>query len=125
MASKILDLVVYKIVFSFLIISACQASKNLEFPSTTTWLRILQIQMGNQNGDGMDGRLFGYRTWGGGGFSLELCFQKNGNHCCETGNLNSNDDNWGKGQVNYFLGHQLGHCQNFLLDNDGKFLNNR
>ena len=74
MASKILDLVVYKIVFSFLIISACQASKNLEFPSTTTWLRILQIQMGNQSGDGMDGGFVKNQYWGGGRFSFKFCF---------------------------------------------------
>ena len=119
MASKMFDLVVYKIVFSFLIIKTCQTFKNPEFPHTTTWLRILQIQMGNQNGDGMDGGIFGYR-----GFSLKLCFPKNRNQCCETGNLNSNDDNWEKGQINFFVGHQLGACQNFPLDSKGKLLYN-
>ena len=124
MASRIFDLVVYKIVFSFLIIKTCQTFKNPEFPHTTTWLRILQIQMENQKGDGMDGGIFGCRSWCGGSFSLKLCFPKNRNQCCQTGNLNSNDDNWEKGEINYFVGHQLGACQNFPLDSKGKFLYN-
>ena len=38
-------------------------------------LRIIRIQMGNQNGDGMDGGKFGNQNWGGGRFSFQLCFQ--------------------------------------------------
>ena len=38
-------------------------------------LRIIRIQMGNQNGDGMDGGKFGNQNWGGGRFSFKLCFQ--------------------------------------------------
>ena len=48
-------------------------------------------------------------------------YTKNRNQCCQTGNLNSNDNNWEKGEINYFVGHQLGACQNFPLDSKGKF----
>ena len=76
--------------------------------------------MGNENGDGMDGGLFGNQNWGGGRFSFEFFFQ---NQSCETGVLKTDDDNWEKGQINYFVGHQIGSCENFPLDSIGKNTN--
>ena len=84
-------------------------------------LRIIRIQMGNQNGDGMDGGKFGNQNWGGGRFSFKLCFQDE-SRCCETGKLKTEDDNWEKGQVNYFVGFQMGACENFALDGKGNMM---
>ena len=83
-----------------------------------TDLRIIRVQMGNQNGDGMDGGTFGNQNWGGGRFSFKLCFQDE-NRCCETGKLKTEDNNWEKGQVNYFVGFQMGDCADFNLDGKG------
>ena len=58
-------------------------------------LRIIRVQMGNENGDGMDGGTFGNQNWGGGRFSFKLCFQDE-SRCCETGKLKTED--------NYVLG---------------------
>ena len=74
--------------------------------------------MGNQNGDGMDGGFWGNSNWGGGRFSFKFCFQAE-NRCCDTGHLKTDDDNWEQGQVNYFVGFQLGSCENFTLDYKG------
>ena len=41
------------------------------------------------------------------------------NRCCETGKLKTEDNNWEKGQVNYFVGFQMGDCQDFNLDGKG------
>ena len=87
---------------------------------TENGLRIIKVQMGNENGDGMDGGLFGNKNWGGGRFSFEFFFQ---NQSCETGVLKTDDDNWEKGQINYFVGHQIGSCENFPLDSIGKNTN--
>ena len=76
--------------------------------------------IGNENGDGMDGGVFRKKDWGGGRFSLKFCFQETENQCCETGTLNTDDDNWEQGEVNYFVGYQLGACQNFPLDKKSK-----
>ena len=74
--------------------------------------------MGNEDGDGMDGGVFGNKNWGGGRFSFEFFFQ---NLSCETGVLKTDDDNWEKGQINYFVGHQIGSCENFPLDSTGNY----
>ena len=74
--------------------------------------------MGNQNGDGMDGGFLGNQNWGGGRFSFKFCFQDE-DRCCETGNLNTEDNNWEKGEVNYFVGSQIGSCENFSLNGKG------
>ena len=39
--------------------------------------------------------------------------------CCETGKLKTEDNNWEKGQVNYFVGFQMGDCADFNLDGKG------
>ena len=54
-------------------------------------LRIIRVQMGNENGDGMDGGTFGNQNWGGGRFSFKLCFQDE-SRCCETGKLKTEDN---------------------------------
>ena len=36
--------------------------------------------------------------------------------CCHTGHLNTEVNNWERGQHNFFVGRQLGACQNFELD---------
>lgn len=55
---------------------------------------------------------------GGGSFSMRIC---QGNSCCETGNLNTEDDNWELGQVDWFVGRQIGQCNKFIL-NDSQSL---
>ena len=69
-------------------------------------------------GSGMDQGLtlplFGYD--GGGSFSLLVCV---GEHqCCRTGKLNTEDDNWELGQVDWFVGRQLGDCNQHHLQAD-------
>ena len=68
----------------------------------------------------MDGGVLGNKNWGGGRFSFEFFFQ---NQSCKTGVLKTDDDNWEKGQINYFVGHQIGSCENFPLDSIGKNTN--
>ena len=41
--------------------------------------------------------------------------------CCETENLNTDDDNWEKGHVNYFVGHQIDACENFPMAYEGNW----
>ena len=36
--------------------------------------------------------------------------------CCQTGPLNTDDDNWERGEVNFFVGRQLGACENFPIN---------
>ena len=86
-----------------------------------TGLRTIQVQMGNQRGDGMDGGFMRNRNWGGGRFNFQFCFL-NTNQCCQTGNLDTDDDNWEKGHVNYFVGRQIDACENFPLHYNGNFL---
>ena len=86
--------------------------------ATETGLRIIRIQMGNQNGDGMDGGFLGHQNWGGGRFRFKFCFLEE-HRCCETENLNTDDDNWEKGHVNYFVGHQIDACENFPMAYEG------
>ena len=79
-------------------------------------LRIIKVEMGNENGDGMDGGVFGNKDWGGGRFFFKFCFQY---QCCSTGILKTEDDNWEQGEINYFVGYQIGACENFSLDSEG------
>ena len=57
-------------------------------------------------GSGMDQGLtlplFGYD--GGGSFSLLVCVGEEQQQCCRTGKLNTEDDNWELGQVDWFVG---------------------
>ena len=75
-------------------------------------LRTVRVKIGDDDGDGMDGGLWGVTQFGGGEFKLKICQQ----FCCETGELESEDDNWEVGEVNYFVGRQLQDCRNFQID---------
>ena len=77
-------------------------------------LRILRIEMGNRKGDGMDGGIFGMRALGGGQFSIDIFQDEN----CNTGYLNTEDNNWEVGEVNYFVGRQLKSCENFKVSHN-------
>jgi len=48
----------------------------------------------------------------GGSFSLRICQEF---ECCDTGFLNTEDDNWELGQVDWFVGRQIGVCHNLEL----------
>ena len=62
-------------------------------------------------GSGMDsGSSFVELFSGGGRFSLEIC---QNTRCCDTGTLNTEDDNWELGQVDWFVGKQIGRCNKF------------
>jgi len=39
-----------------------------------------------------------------------------GESCCETGQLNTEDDNWELGQVDWFVGRQVGDCWGWEVD---------
>ena len=80
-------------------------------------LRVVKVQMGTQDGDGMDGGFMDIKFFGGGEFEFEICNLKPKN-CCQTGELNSEDNNWEVGEVNYFIGRQLGGCKNFNISEE-------
>ena len=64
-------------------------------------------------GSGMDsGSSFVEFFSGGGRYSLKVC---QNSRCCETGRLNTEDDNWELGQVDWFVGKQIGGCNNFKV----------
>ena len=51
---------------------------------------------------------------GGGEFSFKIC---QNNDCCDTGELDTQDDNWEVGEANFFVGRTLGtDCKNFRID---------
>ena len=64
-------------------------------------------------GSGMDQgiSIFGYDS--GGSYSVVIC---QGDECCATGKLNTEDDNWELGQVDWFVGRQIGDCEGMELD---------
>ena len=66
-------------------------------------------------GSGMDQgiTIFGYDS--GGSFSVMICQREK---CCSSGQLNSEDDNWELGQVDWFVGHQIGDCYGLELDRE-------
>lgn len=92
------------ILLNFVILASCAHSFNL---------RTVKIQMGDQKGDGMDGGVLRNVHLGGGRFELKICSGEKS--CCSTGYLNTEDDNWQRGEVNYFVGRQLGQCENFPI----------
>ena len=56
-------------------------------------------------------RFFGLSN--GGSYSLIIC---SGIECCTTGILDTKDNNWELGQVDWFVGRQIGSCSHFNLD---------
>lgn len=76
----------------------------------------MKVTMGS---NGMDGGLFGVKEFGGGRYSFKIC--QGIWKCCETENFGTEDDNWEKFEVNYFVGKQLLQCENFLI-NEGQTL---
>ena len=107
------------LIFVVILISSILPVRKPKVGPTEHGLRIIKVEMGNGNGDGMDGGFFGNTNWGGGKFSFKFCFQIN---CCETGVLETEDDNWEKGEINYFVGYQIGACENFPLDSEGALI---
>ena len=95
-----------------------KCDKNSGWKTTMAGLRIIKVQMGNDEKDGVDGGFLGNKNLGGGRFSFKFCF---GKRCCDTCCLKTDDDNWEKGEINYFVGYQIGACENFPLDSEGKF----
>ena len=83
-------------------------------------LRLVKVQMGNEDGDGMDGGFMDIKFFGGGEFEFEICVINQPKNCCQTGELNSEDNNWEEGEVNYFIGRQLGGCKNFNVSKDDR-----
>ena len=80
-------------------------------------LRVMKVLMSNDPSSGMDGGMFGQRWFGyGGDFEMMICSHGDDEKtCCSTGELNTSDNNWEKGEINYFIGHQLNKCQDFEL----------
>lgn len=81
-------------------------------------LRVLKVQMADEKGAGMDGGVWRVMFLGGGRFSIDICSGST-QSCCTTNHLNTKDDNWQRGEINYFVGSQLGPCADFELDSTG------
>jgi len=67
-------------------------------------------------GSGMDKpkiSLFGWKN--GGTYSVTICQDE---VCCSTSDLNTEDNNWELGQVDWFVGRQVGECSNFSLNTE-------
>ena len=78
-------------------------------------LQIIEVRMGSNDGDGMDGGFLRNQNWGGGRF--RFTFRTSDDRECHTGNLNSDEDNWEVGEFNYFVGRQIGNCAGFDMSN--------
>ena len=78
-------------------------------------LQIIEVRMGSNDGDGMDGGFLRNQNWGGGRF--RFTFRTSDGQECHTGNLNSDEDNWEVGEFNYFVGRQIGNCAGFDMSN--------
>jgi len=82
--------------------------------------QISKISLKNSDlpGSGMDQSsmsFFGFSN--GGSFSVEICSVSGDyDRCCSTGVLDTQDDNWELGQVDWFVGGQAGQCEQFYLD---------
>ena len=81
-----------------------------------TQLKILEVKIGSNNGDGMDGGFMRNKNWGGGRFSFT--FKNPDGQECQTGILNTDEDNWEVGETNFFVGRQIGGCNGFDLFNE-------
>ena len=75
-------------------------------------LRVMRVKMG---ANGMNGGVFGITAFGGGEYSFKICQEEN-NECCETDQFGTEDNNWEKHEVNYFVGKQLLSCENFVIE---------
>ena len=91
----------------------------ISFPSALTFkLRVMKVVMSSDPHSGMDGGMLGKRVFGyGGDFDMTICSPSIGEKqmCCETGELNTNDNNWELGETNFFVGHQLNKCEDFEI----------
>jgi len=79
-------------------------------------VRKLETLTSKKPGSGMDQatiQIFGYQN--GGAYSVTLC---NEVECCRTGQLDTQEDNWELGQVDWFVGQQIGGCYGFELPTD-------
>ena len=89
------------------------------YARATFQLRVMKVKMSNDTHSGMDGGMFGKRWFGyGGDFEMTICSNSVADehkNCCKTGELNTADNNWEKGETNYFIGHQLNGCQDFKI----------
>ena len=103
-----------KIIFKLLFVLLCL----LPHAKSVT-LRVMKVVMSTDPHSGMDGGMFGKRWFGGGDFEMTICSSSEDLKCCETGNLNTADNNWERGETNFFIGHQLNMCNNFELSTTG------
>jgi hypothetical protein len=72
-------------------------------------LRTIKMFIGNNPSDGMNGG----SGRGGGAFKVQI---SQGSFSCQSDRLNTKDNNWEIGEINYFVGRQLGGCEDFTLD---------
>ena len=56
------------------------------------------------------------KNWGGGRFSFT--FKNPDGQECQTGILNTDEDNWEVGETNFFVGRQIRNCSGFDLSNE-------
>mgnify|MGYP001196835805 FL=1 len=116
----LLSFLIIGVILFIIYLSGAEAKcdKNSGWKTTMAGLRIIKVQMGNEEKDGVDGGFLGNKNLGGGRFNFIFCFGKS---CCDTCCLKTDDNNWEKGEINYFVGYQIGACENFPLDSEGKF----
>ena len=111
---SLLPCLIFGVILCFVV--ATHTVRKPKVGPTEHGLRIIKVEMENENRHGMDGGFFWNKNWGGGRFSFKFCFQIN---CCETGILKTEDNNWEQGEINYFVGYQIKSCENFSIDSEG------
>jgi len=75
----------------------------------------ISTQTSSIPGSGMDKPGFSLFWSNGGTYSVMLCQE---GRCCSTTELNTEDDNWEVGQVDWFVGSQVGQCRHFSVELD-------
>ena len=97
--------------FILMLITACSGT-TLNTISKKISLTKISTKTSRIPGSGMDQgiTIFGYDS--GGSFSVHICQRQS---CCTTGQLNTEDDNWELGQVDWFVGRQIGDCYGLEL----------
>ena len=101
--------------YLYVIVIISTAGGGLGSIQPTTLLTKISTRTSRIPGSGMDQGLkfFGYDS--GGSFSMTVCV---GGRCCYTGKLNTEDDNWELGQVDWFVGRQIGECNRHHLQEE-------
>ena len=69
---SLLSCLIFVVILCFVV--ATLPGRKPKVGQTEHGLRIIKVEMGNENGDGMDGGFFWNKNWGGETFSFKFCF---------------------------------------------------